>query len=443
MPWSRPESPNADEQTDHLAVARENLRELLDDERVPADVREALAADYRQVAIMLDKLDKEQVHIAVFGRVSVGKSALLNALLGEKRFRTSALHGETKAAELGAWKEYRSGGVFLIDTPGINEVDGEARERLATETAARADLILFVVDSDVTDTELEALHRLSRERRPVILVLNKADRYTDEELESLLDSLRRHTAGQVDADNLIAVSADPAPQLIVRVDADGHETEMRRHPEPAVDDLRDRLWQILEQEGRTLAALNASLFAGDLSDQVAGRVLEAKRHLGARLVRTYCIAKGVAVALNPVPVADLLAAAAVDISMVVHLSRLYGLPLSRAEAGGLIKTIGAQMALLMGTVWAIHFVSSALKLGTAGVSALVTGGAQGALAYYATYIVGQAAERYLAAGRSWGEGGPKVVVRDILDSVDRDSVLAQAREDIMARLKRKPAQPTA
>ena len=56
--------------------------------------------------------------------------------------------------------------------------------------------------------------------------------------------------------------------------------------------------------------------------------------------------------------------------------------------------------------------------------------------------MGQAAERYLAAGKSWGEGGPKMVVRDILDSVDRESVLARARADILARIKA-PAGQTA
>ena len=96
------------------------------------------------------------------------------------------------------------------------------------------------------------------------------------------------------------------------------------------------------------------------------------------MIRTWCVAKGVAVALNPVPVADLVAAAVVDVSMVVHLSRSYGLPLTRSEAGSLVKTIGAQMLLLMGTVWAVNLVSSALKLGTGGLSAVVTGGAQGA-----------------------------------------------------------------
>jgi hypothetical protein len=71
----------------------------------------------------------------------------------------------------------------------------------------------------------------------------------------------------------------------------------------------------------------------------------------------------VAVALNPIPVADLLAALAVDVGMVVHLSRLYGLPLSRQEAGSLVKVIATQLTLLMGTVWAVNLISSALKLG--------------------------------------------------------------------------------
>jgi small GTP-binding protein len=419
----------------HLEVARESLRELLRDERVPGEVREALAGDYAQVEAMLDKLEHGHLHIAVFGRVSVGKSALVNALLGEERFTTSPLHGETQSPQLGQWSEFRDGNVFLIDTPGINEVDGEVRERLAREVADRADLVLFVVEGDLTDTEHEALRELAGTRRPLLLVLNKADRYSRAELARLVEVLEERVAGVLPPGSLVTAAAKPAEQLVIRVDEQGNETEEFRQPQPDVAALRDRLWQVLEREGKTLAALNASLFAGDLSAQVASRVLAARRTLGERVIRTWCIAKGVAVAINPVPVADLVAAAVVDVSMVVHLSRLYGLPLNRAEAGGLVKTIGSHMLLLMGTVWGVHLASSALKLGTSGLSAIVTGGAQGAVAYYSTFVVGQAAEHYLANGKSWGEGGPKLAVRRILDSLDRESILEQAKADIRARLR--------
>ncbi|MGB5651439.1 MAG: GTP-binding protein HSR1, partial [Sedimenticolaceae bacterium] len=59
----------------------------------------------------------------------------------------------------------------------------------------------------------------------------------------------------------------------------------------------------------------------------------------------------------------------------------------------------------------------------------------GVVAYYSTYVVGHAAERYLANGKSWGDAGPKLVVREILDSLDRDSIMDQAKADIRNRLK--------
>jgi len=93
------------------------------------------------------------------------------------------------------------------------------------------------------------------------------------------------------------------------------------------------------------------------------------------------------------------------------------------------------MTIFIGTVWTVNFLSSALKLGTGGLSVLLTGGAQGAVAYYATYVIGKAAEAYLAHGKSWGETGPKQVIRDILDGLDRDSILSQARSDIIGRLR--------
>ncbi|MCB1798218.1 MAG: 50S ribosome-binding GTPase, partial [Gammaproteobacteria bacterium] len=104
----------------HLSLARESLRELLSDERVPQEIRALLAEDYQQVQAMLDKLEHGHIHIAVFGRVSVGKSALVNALLGEQRFSTSPLHGETRTVQSGQWREFHDGNVYLIDTPGIN-----------------------------------------------------------------------------------------------------------------------------------------------------------------------------------------------------------------------------------------------------------------------------------------------------------------------------------
>ena len=436
-PWTKKKAttdPEPDGGSAHLNLARESLRDLIDDSRLPAGVRESLANDYQAVEGMLDKLQHGHLHIAVFGRVSTGKSSLLNALIGEQRFTVSPLHGETKRTSMERWSEVEAAGVYLIDTPGLDEAGGENREEMAKEVAHRSDLVIFVVDGDVTDSELSSLQVLLTQGRPVVVALNKSDLYTKDELDALLASVRSKTKGLVQSDDVLAVAAQPRPQQIIEVDDEGNEKTSSRERDADIDKLRLRLWEIFENEGKTLAALNASLFAADLSDQVGVRILNARREIGDKLVRTYCVAKGVAVAFNPIPVADLFAAAFIDVGMVMHLSKVYDLPISKREAGSLVSVIVAEAAALMGTVWALHFVSSALKVGTAGLSTLVTAGAQGAIAYYSTYVVGQIAAEYLAKGKSWGDSGPKVVVQNILDSLDRDTVLRDARKEIQARL---------
>jgi len=424
----------ADGGSAHLNLARESLRDLIDDSRLPPGVRESLAHDYEAVEGMLDKLQHGYLHIAAFGRVSTGKSSLLNALIGEQRFAVSPLHGETKRSSMQEWSEVEAAGVYLIDTPGLDEAGGEDREAMAKEVAHRSDLVIYVIDGDITDTELIALRTLLEQGRPVVVALNKSDLYTTADLDALIATVRSKAEGLVQPDDVLAVAAQPRPQQVVEVDDDGNESSTTRERAPEVDELRLRLWEIFENEGKTLAALNASLFAADLSDQVGVRILNARREIGDKLVRTYCVAKGVAVAFNPVPVADLFAAAFIDVGMVMHLSKVYDLPISRREAGSLVSVIVAEAAALMGTVWALHFVSSALKVGTVGLSTIVTAGAQGAIAYYSTYVVGQIAAEYLSKGKSWGDGGPKQVVNEILDSLDRDTVLQEAKKEIQARL---------
>lgn len=433
---TRKEAAKPETDREHLELARESLQELLQDKRVPESLRESMMSEYRQVQGMLDKLQNGHLHIAVFGRVSVGKSATLNALLGNDRFRTSPLHGETRQVDDAHWQEYREGKVILMDTPGIDEVDGEDRERVAVNAASRADLVLFVVDGDLTDSEHTALQQIVARQRPVVLVLNKVDQYTATERQQLLSKLREHARSLVDPEHVVAIAAQPRPQTIIRIDEHGNEQETVRERLPEIAALRDLMWRILEREGKTLVALNAALFAGELSDEVSSRIMQARREIAAKVIHAYCLAKGIAVGLNPIPVADLLAAASIDVTMIVHLSKLYGLEMTKVDASKLVMTIIAQMGLLMGSVWAMNFVSSVFKGISSGWSAVLTGGAQGAVAWYSTRVVGEVAENYLRNGMSWGESGPKQVVSRILGELDRDSILSGAQEEIMARLKK-------
>jgi small GTP-binding protein len=420
----------------HLLDANRNLREMLEDTSIPASVRAELDQEFHEIESIAEKLRNEEIHVAVFGRVGAGKSSLLNALLDRQVFSTSPLHGETQTENRHSWQAVKEGHVELIDTPGIDELGGEEREGLAHELARRSDVLLFICEGDLTESEFHAVQDLAARQRPVILVLNKSDRYGESELQLVLARLRQRCAPFLSPGRVLATAADPRPEKVVRENADGRVTEFERPRAADVVELRNHLWQLLEREGKSLAALNAALFASELDARIATQIVTARKAVAERIIRNYCLAKGVAVAVNPIPVADLLAAAGTDIAMVIHLGEVYGFRLSRREATRLLFTIAAQLAALMRAYWSLNLVSSAMKTVSAGLSTALTAGAQGALAWYATYLVGKVAASWFSRGKSWGQAGPRETVRSILDSLDRDSIILSAREDILRRIGR-------
>lgn len=429
-----PESKHDSESVTHKTL--DSLKQLLNDEQIPATVRMQLSEEYQQVQQLVDKLENQQVHIVVFGKVSCGKSSLLNAIIGQQAFSTSPLHGETKTRQSIKWNQYNDQNMVLIDTPGTDEVQGTQRQNMAQEAAAIADIILFVVDGDLTQSQLEQLKIINQPNTHIILVLNKADLYTDDELEDLLNSLQEKTTGLVHKDHIVTASAAPLPQTLIIEDEKGKQTRKKIAVETDVKALKQTIWKLLEEDGKTLTALNASIFAGEISQKIAKKITKLRSQTAEKVVTTYCIAKGIGVAFNPVPVADLLLAAGLDVAMIRKLSQVYGLPLVGKEATKLTVTIMAQLVALMGAVWGVNLLSSALKTMSVGLSTTVTAGAQGALAYYATYLVGKIAEQYFIRGKSWGEKGPKKVAKDIVNSLDKNSILADARDQILKRIEK-------
>jgi GTP-binding protein Era len=417
LPWPKKAKKKAPEE--HLLDANLQIQSLLSDTAIS------------------EKLTKSEIHIAAFGRVGTGKSSLLNALLGHDAFSTSPLHGETHSQQRSDWESVHSDNIVLVDTPGIDELEGESREEMAHSVARISDIVVMVCESDLTETELKAARALAERKRPLLLVLNKSDRYSKSEIQTLLAHLRKRCDPFIEPGNILAASANPRSETVICVDEAGNEVITKRPRSPDIGELKARLWYILDKEGKTLAALNAALFTQEMDNRIAGRIVQARKNLAEKIIRNYCLAKGLVVAVNPVPAADLLAAAGTDVAMVVHLGNIYGFQLSRREASKLLLTISAQMLALMGTYWGVNMVSAAMKTISVGMSVAITAGAQGTLAWYATYVTGMAAESWFAKGRSWGIAGPKETINEILGSLDRDSILQSARNDILGKFKAK------
>ncbi|MFP5306601.1 MAG: GTPase Era [Gammaproteobacteria bacterium] len=134
--------------------------------------------------------------VTIAGRPNVGKSSLLNALVGRKVSIVSHKPQTTRHRIQGVLHRGEDQIVF-VDTPGLHRVQKRALNRVMNEAAAGAlhdvDLVLFVVEAGRwTDEDQAVLERLSRSDVPVALLVNKIDRL--KERQGLLPELQRLSA---------------------------------------------------------------------------------------------------------------------------------------------------------------------------------------------------------------------------------------------------------
>jgi GTP-binding protein Era len=146
--------------------------------------------------------------VAIVGRPNVGKSTLMNHILGQKISITSSKPQTTRHRILGIKTEEGYQAIY-VDTPGLHLNAKKAMNRYMNRAASTSlddvDLILFVIDAARwTDEDENVLQRLLGQKTPVVLVVNKVDKIKDkEQLLPLLQEL----SGKMDFSAVLPLSA--------------------------------------------------------------------------------------------------------------------------------------------------------------------------------------------------------------------------------------------
>ncbi|MBD2257587.1 DUF697 domain-containing protein [Pseudanabaena sp. FACHB-2040] len=419
----------------------------------------ALQSRLEQLESLNARLTSHTLRVAVFGLVSRGKSAVINALMGKPVLETGPLHGVTRWPRSVYWQPAAPQEnvadpwqIEFIDTPGLDEIEGAGRAEMAQIVAQQADLILFVVAGDITHTEYTALQQLQAAQKPLLLIFNKIDLYPDVDQEAIsanLSQLQQAAAEQapetapLSIDKVIRTAANPAP-LQVRVEwPDGQTRYEWEQPTPEIEALQTALTTLLYQDGATLVALNTLREARQLEAQLVNQVTTLHEGAADDLIWRFARYKGLVVALNPVALLDLLGGLTSDLVMIRSLARLYGFPITNYQASQLWGTILKSSGLLLlgeltsGLLGAGKSLSALFSLVSSPVGLPALGSAmivQAAASGYGTYTVGQAAKRYLEQGCTWGPEGLSRVMQTVLEEAETSDVLARLRQDLQRSL---------
>jgi GTPase len=435
--------------------AQDTLRRILVELDLSQRERAGLESEIAELGQMSLKLDRAVFQVAVFGMVGRGKSSLLNALIGSEVFEAGVLHGVTKERQQVVWEidnwqdEFDldkdtpatlQEAIEFIDTPGIDEVDGQERQILAYEIARQVDLILFIIAGDITELELQTLSQLRTAGKPILLVFNKVDRYPDGEKLAIYAKIRDERVREIlSPDEIILVAA--APQVVRADRREDGTLGVSYHPgAPQVAALKWRIVEILQREGKSLAALNAMLAADRIQKQLIDRKMDRRDEGANDIIWQFVMSKAIAIAINPFTAADIIGGAAIDVAMIVRLSQFYGMSMTRSGALKLLQSIAMGMGGLTVSEIAAKLGLSSLK-GLLAIVAPATGGisiapytavalTQASIAGVSTYAIGQVTKTYLANGASWGDGSPKSVIDRILVTIDEHSIVDRIKQEL-------------
>jgi GTP-binding protein EngB required for normal cell division len=298
------------------------------------------------------------LYLCFFGEIGAGKSSLIRALVPDADARAGVTGGTTRGVTHYRWRTDGGDDVILADVPGSGLEPGDDEAGLAE--AVRAHVVVYVSEADLTRRQFDDLAALAAIGKPMILVLNKTDRYSDQEAGMIVSRLgdRLREAG-ADGDALV-VSAAAIGQ------GDSGTAELRQALQrlidsspDALDTLRDRAvfhvvderLGLAEQQRRSAAAedivrgYTRKAIIGALAAVSPGTDVLIQGYLGTAMVRELC-------KLYDAPARD------VEISRLLDLSQSHvglTLPILLAVAGNALKAFPGVGTIAGGVTHAVAY----------------------------------------------------------------------------------------
>jgi len=328
-----------------------------------------------------------EVFIAIFGEISTGKSSLVKALLPKANLESDARGGTTHSIGHYRWKADSGDSVIIADLPGFNL--GEDPE--IVEEARRAHLVVFLCDSDITRSQMEQLQSLLSIDKPIIVALNKVDRFSKSEALSIANNISQRT--KIHRNDIVFIQTG-GHEEVIRLLSDGVEETTTRERVQDIQPLRiavqrklDSNYELMEQLRDTAVLLLAS----EKLDKA--RDLHRKQQAD-ELVQSYSRRAVVGALAAVAPGSDIIIQGLLATRLIQALCKVYDVSVKEVEIESFLRMAGGKVKKMTAITLAI--TGNALKA-FPGVGTL-TGGLIHAVAYGMIFeSLGRAAAQTLAS----------------------------------------------
>ena len=381
--WFRP-AKKSTAGKEKAALSNEFLQEeLVQSARAGVDVSDAL----EELREQYRRREAGEIYVAVFGEVSSGKSSLVRALLPDAETESDPRAGTTTEIRHYAWRAPSGDRVVIVDLPGFNLENDEA----ALEETRRAHLVIFLCDSDLTASQAAQLTFLTDLGKPLVLALNKTDRYSDSEQQELLSEICRKTG--LPRNDVVPVLTGGREE-IVRLLGEGIEQRETRERRPDIDRLRKTVQRHLDNDQALMESLRETAVLTLASEKLEAARDRHREERAEELVSRYSRRAVIGALAAVAPGSDLVIQGVLATKLIRELSSLYDVPVKEIEIESFIQLAGNKVKNMAALTLAI--AGNALKafpgLGT------ISGGVVHAVAYGMIFdSLGRAAAETMAS----------------------------------------------
>ena len=313
--------------------SRKKQKEKLTEQSLVEELEEAEASGVdtemirQEIQSLSDRKAAGRVYVSFFGNVSTGKSSIVKALIPNVKIQTNVRGGSTQEITEYTWKSTSGDELILTDLPGRNEPDG-LLDTIVHEEAVRSQVVIYVTDADITRNQYDDIQALFQYEKPLILAVNKIDRYSKEERRELRDHLlQRFEKNKV----RLAFISSGGEEEIVRIYHDGREEKVLRARNPDVSELSQALQTEIDSQFNTLDQLrDASVFVL-VKQKLDQAKQEYRQEKGQKIVKS-STRKAIFGAMAAIsPGSDLLIQGVIGSLMVKDICKLYDVPIRQLD----------------------------------------------------------------------------------------------------------------
>jgi len=357
--------------------------ELVDSAQAGIDVSAAV----NEIKEQQRRKKSGEVYIAIFGEISTGKSSLVNALLPHADVDSDATGGTTQEISHYHWQTRHGDSVIIADLPGFNLGNDPA----ILEEAQRAHLVVFLCDTDITRSQMTQLESLLKIEKPLIVALNKVDRFSNTEAGAIAENISAKTG--IARKDIVFIQTG-GREDVIKLLSDGSEETIEQDRESTIDALRNALQRQLDNNPELMEQLRDTAILLLAADKLQQARDSHREQQAAELVQTYSRRAVLGALVAVAPGSDLIIQGLLASRLIQALCKLYGVSVKDVEIESFIRLAGGKVKQLTAITLAI--TGNALKafpgMGT------LTGGLIHAVAYGMIFdSLGRAAAETLAS----------------------------------------------